>query len=234
MVLPWKRRWPIFYKTKTVHGPCNSNPEVQHPLRNKPSYPSPYRKATLIAAGITAALGILLGLSVAHGLFRFTFFLDQPGALFVAGLRRPGLCNPRLFFNRHPDPSGSPVPPRIEFFSLSCTIFPFLTLAFGSYVFRNFDHYGALSDLLNRMGKNLFEFLVILLTVAEIFGIAGLKVILFPEFRAKSRGKAPMTDASFRNRPRELLSRPQTREPAPKIPFPSPTGSPCLCFKGAD
>lgn len=181
-------------------------------MRNEPSYPSPYRKATLIAAGITAILGILLGLSVAHGLFRFPFFLDQPGALFVAAYGALAFFIPGYFLIVALillDPRYRPD----RIFSLSCAIFPFLTLAFGSYVFRNFDHYGAVSNLLNRLGKNLFEFLVILLTVAEIFGIAGLRVVLFPQFRSKRRGQAPGANAPLRNRPRKLLLAPAIEVP---------------------
>jgi S-DNA-T family DNA segregation ATPase FtsK/SpoIIIE len=187
----------------------------------------------LIAAGITAVLGILLGLSVAHGLFRFTFFLDQPGALFVAAYGALAFVIPAYFLIAALillDPQYRPD----RIFSLSCTIFPFLTLAFGSYVYRNFDHFGALWELLNRMGKNLFEFLVIALTVAEIFGIAGLRVVLFPEFRSHRRGKRPEVENSFRKRPRELLLAPKAEVSSPSREAPIQLEAPASVSKGTD
>ncbi|MDR1862940.1 MAG: DNA translocase FtsK, partial [Treponema sp.] len=93
-----------------------------------------------------------------------------------------------------------------KIFALSGIIPPFITLALGFSLIRNFDTKAALSPFIARAGKTGISFIFVTLTVTESLIIVSLKSFLF-ERENKAKRRAPA-----RRKPVGLLPPPETKD----------------------
>jgi len=137
-----------------------------------------FRTISLILAGFLGVCSILLGLSLVSALFGLRIFPAAPGMLFARSFGILSLLIPVYFFYAA-FILANPVwrPDRI--FILGGLTFPFLTLAIGFAVIRDFDIRSAQSAFLNFTGRTGFSLLIISITVLEILALQVLKTRFF-------------------------------------------------------
>ena len=139
---------------------------------------SPARLVSILAAITCILAGILLALSIGASLFNWTFINSGPGGLFAGAYGMFALFIPLYLFCAAAllvDPVFKPG----RIFLLSSAIFPFLTLALGFYLIRNFETNRLVMPLLDSIGQNGLSLAVITATILECVGILILNQILF-------------------------------------------------------
>jgi len=186
-----------------------------------------YRAALLGVAVVLAAAALATGLSISGILFGLDLPWPGLGSFLVASYGGLALAVPAYLLLAAlilADPAYRPD----RIFALTCTIVPFLTLAAGTALLRDYERAGADNHLLGVIGKNGFSLAVIALASVEILGIIGLTALLFPAARAGRTKLGPAKPE--RKTPPRLLppppSRPEPSDGAP--PRQRPIGLPML------
>ncbi|MDR2028048.1 MAG: DNA translocase FtsK, partial [Treponema sp.] len=149
---------------------------------------SKFRAAAVLGALVLGIASIFLGLSIAAALFDLPFFTFGPGDFFVRSYGFLAFMIPIYLFRAAiilADPAYRPG----RIFVLSCTLFPFLTLAIGLALLRDFDALAGQLPFLALLGRVGLGFMVLVLTVFESLLIMALRTLLFPrEAREKTPG----------------------------------------------
>ncbi|MDR0602318.1 MAG: DNA translocase FtsK [Treponema sp.] len=144
-------------------------------------FSAPGAKFRIGAAAGAAVLGLaalFLAFSFAGSLFSLPF-ASGPGDFFVASYGLLAFIIPAYLFYAAfilADPAWRPG----RIFVLSSLLFPFLTLAGGIAVIRNFENLSPKSPFLDFTGKPFFSFIIVFLVIAEILLIAAAREMLFP------------------------------------------------------
>jgi S-DNA-T family DNA segregation ATPase FtsK/SpoIIIE len=147
-----------------------------------------YRLFSILAAVGLGLTGIFLGFSITTSLLGLPFFFPGPGDFFVGAYEILAFVIPAYLLVAAlilADPKYRPD----RIFILSAAIFPFLTLAIGLAIFRDYNSHAERFRFMALLGKAGFIFCVLLFTFLESAVIRALAVLLFPE-APKSPGTA--------------------------------------------
>ncbi|GHT58328.1 hypothetical protein FACS1894109_12380 [Spirochaetia bacterium] len=155
---------------------------------------SEFRIAAIIGALVLGFSALFLGISIAGAILGLPGSLSGPGSLFAAAYGLLAFAIPAyLFFAAFilADPEWRPD----RIFILGAAIIPFLTLATGFTLLRDFEARSAELALLDFTGPTGFSFIIISLTVFESMMILVLKMLLFP-----AMGRSSQNSGRTRNR----------------------------------
>ena len=208
---------------------------------------STYRLAALSLAAFLVLAALLLGISIAGALFNLPGLASAPGEFFVdsygfLAFLIPGYLVWAALIAADP----RYLPKRI--FVLSLSMIPFLTLAAGFSLLRDFEDLAAHNSFLAGLGQMGLGFCMVILTALEGFGIAAGAALLFvdkppakPARPVRRRRPKPVRmlpapdQAKVNDRPgNEALSRqgefitpappapPPVTPPPPPVPAPAP------------
>jgi S-DNA-T family DNA segregation ATPase FtsK/SpoIIIE len=137
-----------------------------------------FRAAAVAGSAVLGLTALLLALSLLGSLFSLPF-ASGLGGFFTTSFGFLAFTIPAYLFYAAfilADPSWRPD----RIFILSSLLFPFLTLAGGLAVIRDFENMASRSAFLDFTGKAFFSFIVILLTVGEVLLIMTARNLLFP------------------------------------------------------
>ncbi|MDR2482858.1 MAG: DNA translocase FtsK [Treponema sp.] len=139
---------------------------------------STYRLAALGLAAFLVLAALLLGISIAGALFNLPGLASAPGEFFVdsygfLAFLIPGYLVWAALIAADP----RYLPKRI--FVLSLSMIPFLTLAAGFSLLRDFEDLAAHNSFLAGLGQMGLGFCMVILTALEGFGIAAASALLF-------------------------------------------------------
>jgi S-DNA-T family DNA segregation ATPase FtsK/SpoIIIE len=190
---------------------------------SRPDYK--FRLSALLSALGLGIIALFLGLSIAGSVFGIPSLPSAPGAFFVSSYGVLAFFIPlylALAAFLLADPRYRPE----RIFTLTCTLFPFLTLAIGFAFIRDFDYRAAQFPPLANLGKTGFSFIAITLTVLEGLLIIALSSLFFPKLPGGVR--PPRTPSpggmGFLPLPEEAPvpppSRAKTEAPTPPPPGP--------------
>ena len=168
--------------------------------------------------GVLLLLAVVLSLSIAGSLFGpphkdsviGDFFVDSYGILsFIIPVYL--LYAAFILIDKTYRPS--------YIFILYCAIFPFMTLAIGFSFLRDYNYFAGTMRFFSVLGKPVFSFVIVCLTMLESAVIAALSNVLFPAptvRRPRAAGAShPVRPASFKAEIK-LLREPSAHEPAEK------------------
>ncbi|MCL1928485.1 MAG: DNA translocase FtsK [Treponema sp.] len=148
--------------------------------------------ASILGAITCILAGILLALSIGASLFGWTFINSGPGNLLTGAYGLLAFiiplylfCAAALLFDPVWRPGG--------IFLFSATIVPFLTLALGFFLIRNFETNRLEMPLLDSIGQNGLSLAVITATILECAGILVLNQILFKNNKKETPAAFPGT-----------------------------------------
>jgi S-DNA-T family DNA segregation ATPase FtsK/SpoIIIE len=148
----------------------------------KSFFPRPdrkYRLGSILGAVGLAIAGILMGFSILGSLLDLPFIFLGPGDFFVGAYGILAFVIPAYLIAAAlilADPKYRPD----RIFILSAAIFPFLTLAIGLAIFRDFNSHAERFRFMVLLGKAGFSFCILLFTFLEIATIRTLAILLFP------------------------------------------------------
>ncbi|MDR2070955.1 MAG: DNA translocase FtsK [Treponema sp.] len=156
-----------------------------------------YRLGSILGAVGLALIGIFLGFSITTSLFDLPFFFPAPGDFFVAAYGILAFMIPAYLIAAALILLDAAYRPD-RIFILSAMIFPFMTLAIGFAIFRDYNSHAERFRFMALLGKTGFSFGILLLTFLEVAVIRALAVLLFP-LRSKSPagGKAAGFNRTF-------------------------------------
>jgi S-DNA-T family DNA segregation ATPase FtsK/SpoIIIE len=140
-----------------------------------------FRVAAIVSSVLLTIFALGLGFSIVSSLFNLSASFP-PGDFFVRSYGILALIIPLFLLYAAfilADPRWRPD----RIFILSAALFPFMTLAAGFTMVRDFEIHSAGFALLDHTGKAGFSFLTVLLAVVETILIMGLCGWLFPEAR---------------------------------------------------
>jgi len=146
--------------------------------RQKKSSTLKYRTAVMRVSLILGAAAVLLCLSIAASLFDFSVILSGPGNFFVRSYGGLAFLIPAYLIYAAfilADPRYRPD----KIFFLAGFTLPFITVALGCYIIRDFDYLVIKSLFLARAGKLGIGFIFALVTGAEAVLIILLRSVLF-------------------------------------------------------
>ena len=139
---------------------------------------SKYRRWAILGAVGLSVFGVFLLSSVIMAFLDSRSFLVAPGAFFVRSYGLLALVIPAYVLYSAfllADPAYKPE----RIFILCAYVFPFLTLAVGSYWLREFDVLSIESSFITRVGRIGIGFFVFTLTTLEFLVIFRLRKLLF-------------------------------------------------------
>ncbi|MDR1948942.1 MAG: hypothetical protein LBQ38_06105, partial [Spirochaetaceae bacterium] len=146
---------------------------------------SKYRLITLLITLLLCLAALLLGLSVAGSFFDIPQLASLPGDFFVHSYGALAFLIPLYFIGAAyllADPAYRPD----RIFMLSASVIPFITLAAGFSLFRDFNQAAGGNRFLGQLGKVGILFCLVLVTLLEGLLIVVLSTLIFP---SKGRGK---------------------------------------------
>jgi S-DNA-T family DNA segregation ATPase FtsK/SpoIIIE len=138
-----------------------------------------YRLGSILGAVGLALAGIFLGFSVTASLLDLPFFFPGPGDFFTGAYGILAFMIPAYLLAAAlilADPKYRPD----RIFILSAAVFPFLTLAIGLAVFRDYNNHAERFRFMALLGKAGFTFCILIFTFLEIAVIRALAILLFP------------------------------------------------------
>jgi S-DNA-T family DNA segregation ATPase FtsK/SpoIIIE len=138
-----------------------------------------HRLGSIVGALGLALIGIFLGFCITTSLLDLPFFFPAPGDFFIGAYGILAFMIPAYFIAASLiliDPAYRPD----RIFILSAAVFPFLTLAVGLAVFRNYAGYEERFRFMALLGEAGFSFGILLFTFLEIAAIRALAIRLFP------------------------------------------------------
>ncbi|MDR0761044.1 MAG: DNA translocase FtsK [Treponema sp.] len=168
-----------------------------------------YRLGSILGAVGLALIGIFLGFSITMSLFDLPFFFPGPGDFFIGAYGILAFMIPAYFFAAAlilVDPVYRPD----RIFILSAAVFPFLTLAVGLAIFRDYASHAERFRFMALLGKAGFTLGILLLTFLEIAVIRALSILLFP-LTPKSPGANTAAAPGFTKRTFVMLPPPKSR-----------------------
>jgi S-DNA-T family DNA segregation ATPase FtsK/SpoIIIE len=137
-----------------------------------------FRVGAAAGAAVLGLAALFLALSLLGSLFSLPF-ASGPGNLFAGSFGLLAFTIPAYLFYAAfilADPAWRPD----RIFVLSALLFPFLTLAGGIAVIRDFENLSSRSPFLDFTGKAFFSFIIIFLVAAEVLLVAAARAMLFP------------------------------------------------------
>ncbi|MDR1287667.1 MAG: DNA translocase FtsK [Treponema sp.] len=137
-----------------------------------------FRVGAAASAAVLALGGLFLALSLVGSLLSLPF-ASLPGDFFAASYGLVAFIIPAYLLYAAfilADPAWRPD----RIFVLSALLFPFLTLAGGIAVIRDFENLSSRSPFLDFTGKTFFSFIVVFLVVSEVLLVAAARAMLFP------------------------------------------------------
>ncbi|MDR1301292.1 MAG: DNA translocase FtsK [Treponema sp.] len=133
----------------------------------------------MVGAGVLGVSALFLGISIIGALFTASGSFFAPGIFFVDSYGILALVIPcYLFYAARLLAAPEYYPERI--FVLTCTVVPFITLAVGFMLIRDFALLKEQYRFLEWIGKIGLNFFVILFTILEILMILFFTALLFP------------------------------------------------------
>ncbi|MDR1177285.1 MAG: hypothetical protein LBK64_00510, partial [Spirochaetaceae bacterium] len=176
-----------------------------------------FRKRQIILSAILALCAVYLGLSIAASLFALPFFPSVPGNFFAAAYGILAFLIPGILFWAAillADPRYRPD----KIFLLGFAVFPFMTLALGFVLLKDFSFYVESYPFLKAAGRAGLSFGVIFLTVLELSVMALLRSLIF-----KTRAEQPKTSVRQETSPKGYI---------PILPPPEARAYPSLAKTG--
>ncbi|MDR3145711.1 MAG: hypothetical protein LBU21_05490, partial [Treponema sp.] len=170
---------------------------------------SKYRVISLLATALLCLAALLLGLSVAGSFFDIPQLISLPGDFFVRSYGALAFLIP-LYFIGAAYILADPVYRPNRIFMLSASVVPFITLAAGFALIRDFDRLAYGNPFLGQLGRVGIGFCLILLILPEGLLIMVLSARLFPP---KAPGQEPRTAGTARPRTPGLLPSPPRADP---------------------
>ncbi|MDR1106118.1 MAG: hypothetical protein LBL44_07155, partial [Treponema sp.] len=137
-----------------------------------------FRVGAAVSAAVLALGGLFLALSLVGSLLSLPF-ASVPGDFFAASYGLLAFIIPAYLLYAAfilADPAWRPD----RIFVLSALLFPFLTLAGGIAVIRDFENLSSRSPFLDFTGKTFFSFIIIFIVVSEVLLVAAARAMLFP------------------------------------------------------
>ena len=146
-----------------------------------------YRIAALVTAAVTGLVAVVLGFSLLGAVFGIKAFNSFLGSFFSHAYGILAFFIP-VYLGYAAVVLADPQwrPDRI--FTLGVSLFPFLTLAAGFMVIRDFDALAGNYAFLNFVGKTIFSILIIIVSFLEVIGLHIVRKALF--FRETGTGTA--------------------------------------------
>ena len=137
-----------------------------------------YRLAALVSAAVLAAFALALTLSLLGAVFGLKAFNPLFGSFFshsygILAFFIPLYLGYAAFVLA--DPRWKPS----RIYTLAASLFPFLTLAFGFIIIRDFDSLAEKYTFLDFTGKTVFGLLIVVLTFFEVVALQMLRNVLF-------------------------------------------------------
>jgi DNA segregation ATPase FtsK/SpoIIIE-like protein len=155
-----------------------------------------FRIAAIGGALLLGLVSVLLSFSIIGALIHTSWSIIGPGLFFINSYGILAFAIPAfLFYAAFILVENDYRPDRI--FILACSIIPFLTLALGFSLLRNFDTYAEESVFVNLAGRTGLSLIMLLITTIEVLGIALLTLLFFP-YRPANQGAA--SDAPARKK----------------------------------
>jgi S-DNA-T family DNA segregation ATPase FtsK/SpoIIIE len=159
---------------------------------------SKYRVIALLVMAFLCLAALFLGLSVAGSFFDIPQLISLPGDFFVRSYGALAFLIPLYFIGAAcilADPAYRPD----RIFMLSASVVPFITLAAGFVLIRDFDHLAYGNPFLRQMGRVGISFCLILLILPE-----GLLIMVLSNrfFSPKILGKNQKTRTAIRLLPK--------------------------------
>jgi len=149
---------------------------------------SKYRLAALVIAAMLGVISLSLGLSLLGSVFGIKSFNPLFGSFFSHSYGILAFFIP--FFLAYAafillDPRWRPD----RIYTLCTSLLPFLTLAAGFILLRDFEAYSEEYALLELTGKTIFGLLIVILTLLEVTALQMLKNTLFPRHGEEEEGR---------------------------------------------
>lgn len=159
---------------------------------------NPYRGAALITAAVFGILALYLGASIASALFSFKVPVPGPGVFFTASYGVLALGIP-VYLLIAVFILADPVYRPGRIFALTGTIVPFLTLAVGITIFRDYDRLAEASLFLRAIGKIGLGALISAAAALEGILLSTLTRAIFPPEKVRRGPAIPTKFMGARN-----------------------------------